>query len=149
MTASTKSTKGKKNKPTVTRIKANDSSAPKRTAAVKSKQNAAAGATTKSTSSAKDKPVSKAKKLLDSARRKPKSAENGEKSTSSRRSPLRAIRSYFVGAWQELRQVRWPDRRSTWAMTGALIAFTVVFVIVILLIDYGFSWLFKLIIGTK
>lgn len=149
MTASTKSTKGKKNKPTVTRIKANDSSAPKRTAAVKSKQNAAAGATTKSTSSAKDKPVSKAKKLLDSARRKPKSAENGEKSTSSRRSPLRAIRGYFVGAWQELKQVRWPDRRSTWAMTGALIAFTVVFVVVILLIDYGFSWLFKLIIGTK
>ena len=29
-------------------------------------------------------------------------------------------------------------------MTGALIAFTVVFVVVILLIDYGFSWLFKL-----
>ena len=149
MAASTKSTKGKKKQPTVTRIKASDSSAPKRTTTVKSKQNAAAGATTKSTSSAKDKPVSKAKKLLDSARRKPKSAENGEKSTSSRRSPLRAIRGYFVGAWQELKQVRWPDRRSTWAMTGALIAFTVVFVVVILLIDYGFSWLFKLIIGTK
>ena len=149
MAASTKSTKGKKNKPTITRIKANDRNAPKRTVAAKVKQSAAADVTTKSTPSAKDKPVSKAKKLLGSARRKPKSAENGEKSTSSRRSPLRAIRGYFVGAWQELKQVRWPDRRSTWAMTGALIAFTVVFVVVILLIDYGFSWLFKLIIGTK
>ena len=148
MAASTKSTKGKKNKPTVTRIKASDSSAPKRTAAVKSKQNAAAGAATKSTPSAKEKPVSKAKRLLGGSRKSNNAASN-KKSTNSRRNPLRAVRSYFVGAWQELKQVRWPDRRSTWAMTGALIAFTVVFVIVILLIDYGFSWLFKLIIGTK
>ena len=148
MAASTKSTKGKKNKPTVTRIKASDSSAPKRTAAVKAKQNAAAGAATKSTPSAKEKPVSKAKRLLGGSR-KSKNAASNKKSTNSRRNPLRAVRGYFVGAWQELKQVRWPDRRSTWAMTGALIAFTVVFVIIILLIDYGFSWLFKLIIGTK
>ena len=129
MAASTKSTKGKKNKPTVTRIKASDSSAPKRTAAVKSKQNAAAGVATKSTPSAKEKSASKVKKLLGGTR-KSKNAASSKKSTSSRRNPLRAV-------------------RSTWAMTGALIAFTVVFVIVILLIDYGFSWLFKLIIGTK
>ena len=148
MAASTKSTKGKKKQPTVTRIKASDSSAPKRAAAVKAKQNAAAGAAAKSTPSAKEKPVSKAKKLLGGSR-KSKNAASSKKSTSSRRNPLLAVRSYFVGAWQELKQVRWPDRRSTWAMTGALIAFTVVFVIVILLIDYGFSWLFKLIIGTK
>lgn len=148
MAASTKSTKGKKNKPTITRIKANDRNAPKRTVAAKVKQSAAADVTTKSTPSAKDKPVSKVKKLLGGTR-KSKNAAGSKKSTSSRRNPLRAVRSYFVGAWQELKQVRWPDRRSTWAMTGALIAFTVVFVIVILLIDYGFSWLFKLIIGTK
>lgn len=148
MTASTKSTKGKKNKPTVTRIKANDRNAPKRTVAAKVKQSAAADVTTKSTSSAKEKSVSKVKKLLGGTR-KSKNAAGSKKSTSSRRNPLRAVRSYFVGAWQELKQVRWPDRRSTWAMTGALIAFTVVFVIIILLIDYGFSWLFKLIIGTK
>ena len=148
MAASTKSTKGKKKQPTVTRIKASDNSAPKRAAAVKSKQNAAAGAATKSTPSAKEKCASKAKRLLGGTR-KSKDVASSKKSTSSRRNPLRAVRGYFVGAWQELRQVRWPDRRSTWAMTGALIAFTVVFVVVILLIDYGFSWLFKLIIGTK
>ena len=148
MAASTKSTKGKKEQPTVTRIKASDNSAPKRTAAVKAKQNAAAGAATKSTPSAKEKPVSKAKRLLGGSR-KSKNAASNKKSTNSRRNLLRDVRGYFVGAWQELKQVRWPDRRSTWAMTGALIAFTVVFVIVILLIDYGFSWLFKLIIGTK
>jgi preprotein translocase, secE subunit len=146
--ASTKSTKGKKKQPTVTRIKASDNSAPKRAAAVKAKQNAAASAATKSTPSAKEKSASKAKRLLGGTR-KSKDVASSKKSTSSRRNPLRAVRGYFVGAWQELKQVRWPDRRSTWAMTGALIAFTVVFVVVILLIDYGFSWLFKLIIGTK
>ena len=63
--------------------------------------------------------------------------------------PLSAIKNYFKGAWQELRLVRWPDRRSTWGMTGALIIFTAAFLIVILLLDYGFSWLFKLIMGTN
>ena len=148
MAASTKSTKGKKKQPTVTRIKASDNSAPKRAAAVKAKQNAAASAATKSTPSAKEKSASKAKKLLGGSQKSTNTASS-KKSTSSRHNPLRAVRSYFVGAWQELKQVRWPDRRSTWAMTGALIAFTVVFVVIILLIDYGFSWLFKLIIGTK
>lgn len=63
--------------------------------------------------------------------------------------PFTAIKRYFAGAWSELKQVRWPDRRNTWGMTGALIAFTLVFVLAILLIDYGFSWLFKLIMGTN
>ncbi len=62
---------------------------------------------------------------------------------------LGSIKNYFKGAWQELRLVRWPDRRSTWGMTGALIVFTTAFLIVILLLDYGFSWLFKLIMGTN
>lgn len=65
------------------------------------------------------------------------------------RNPLVAIGRYFKGAWYELRQVRWPDRRATWSMTGALIAFTLFFVVVILILDYGFAQLFKLIMGTN
>jgi preprotein translocase SecE subunit len=53
--------------------------------------------------------------------------------------------TYFKGAWTELRLVRWPDRKSTWSMTGALLAFTIFFIVVILILDYGFSQLFKLI----
>ena len=56
---------------------------------------------------------------------------------------------YFKGAWVELRQVRWPDRKNTWAMTGALIAFTLFFIIVILFLDFLFSELFKLILGSN
>lgn len=59
------------------------------------------------------------------------------------------IGAYFKGAWQELRLVRWPNRKATWGMTGALIVFTLFFVVVILLLDYGFSQLFKLILGSN
>ena len=61
--------------------------------------------------------------------------------------PLKAMGEYFRGAWYELRQVRWPDRSSTWKMTGALLAFTVFIATVILLLDALFKYLFELMIG--
>ena len=69
-----------------------------------------------------------------------------KKVSSTRRNPLAAIGGYFKGAWAELRQVRWPDRRATWSMTGALIAFTLCFVVVILLLDALFQYLFSLVV---
>ena len=56
------------------------------------------------------------------------------------------IIGYFKGSWQELTQVRWPDRATTWKMTIALILFTVFFVIVILLLDALFSYLTEILI---
>ncbi len=67
----------------------------------------------------------------------------------TRKNPLARIGRYFKGAWSELKQVRWPDRKSTWAMTGALLLFTLFFIVVILLLDFGFSELFKLILGRE
>ncbi|MEO8691389.1 MAG: preprotein translocase subunit SecE [Candidatus Saccharimonas sp.] len=61
--------------------------------------------------------------------------------------PWQAIAKYFSGSWYEIRQVRWPDRRSTWGMTGALVLFTAFFVIIVVLLDFGLSKLFNLIIG--
>lgn len=69
--------------------------------------------------------------------------------TKRSKNPFAPIVRYLKGSWYELRQVRWPDRRSTWGMTGALLVFTAFFVIVILLLDYGFSYLFKLIMGNN
>lgn len=57
--------------------------------------------------------------------------------------PFRAVGSYFKGAWTELRQVRWPDRRSTWSLTLAVILFSVFFALVITGLDAVFSYLFK------
>ncbi len=67
--------------------------------------------------------------------------------TAKRRNPFKAMGDYFKGAWFELRQVRWPDRKATWGMTGALLAFTAFFVVVILLLDALFKYIFQLIIG--
>ena len=80
---------------------------------------------------------------------KTKTAASKPKNSKSRRNLLSAITGYFRGAWQEIKQVRWPDRRSTWGMVGALIVFTAALFLVIILLDYGFAWLFKLIMGTK
>lgn len=55
--------------------------------------------------------------------------------------------NYFKGAWQELKQVRWPTRKATWGLTLAVIIFSLFFVAVILLLDGGFNYLFELIIG--
>ena len=54
---------------------------------------------------------------------------------------------YLKGSWEELRLVRWTDRKTTWKMTGALVVFTVTFGVIILLLDYVFQFVFKLLIG--
>ena len=56
---------------------------------------------------------------------------------------VRGIGGYFKGAWQELRQVRWTNRRATWGLTLAVILFSVFFAVVILGLDTLFQYLFK------
>ncbi|HZJ34577.1 MAG TPA: preprotein translocase subunit SecE [Candidatus Angelobacter sp.] len=54
--------------------------------------------------------------------------------------------SYFKGAWTELKQVHWPDRKSAWGMTMAVILFTAFFVALIVVLDIVFKQLFELIL---
>ena len=61
--------------------------------------------------------------------------------------PFRAMGEYFKGAWYELRQVRWPNRRATWSMTLAVLIYSAFFIVIILLLDAGFKYLFELILG--
>lgn len=56
------------------------------------------------------------------------------------------IGNYFKGAWVELKQVRWPTRKATWSLTLAVILFSAFFVVLILLLDSLFKYLFELII---
>ena len=60
---------------------------------------------------------------------------------------LSALSEYFKGAWHELRQVHWPNRRSTWGLTMAVILYTLFFVALILLLDSIFRYLFDIILG--
>lgn len=59
---------------------------------------------------------------------------------------LASIGGYFKGAWIELRQVRWPDRKSTWGLTIAVILFSVFFLALIVFLDASFKYLFELIL---
>lgn len=61
--------------------------------------------------------------------------------------PVKATGSYFKGAWEELRLVRWPSRRATWGLTGAVILYSAFFVVLVLLLDAIFKYLFELILG--
>jgi len=60
--------------------------------------------------------------------------------------PFIAFGRYFKGSWQELRQVRWPNRSATWGLTAAVVLFSGFFFLLIVLLDDGFQQLFKLII---
>ena len=60
---------------------------------------------------------------------------------------LFAIGGYFKGAWVELRLVRWPTRSATWGLTFAVILFSAFFVVLILLLDLLFKYLFEIILS--
>jgi preprotein translocase SecE subunit len=61
--------------------------------------------------------------------------------------PFISLGTYLKGAWFELKQVHWPNRRATWGLTVAVLLFSAFFIIVILLLDALFKYLFQLILG--
>jgi len=50
---------------------------------------------------------------------------------------------YFVNSWKELREVDWPDRRTTLKLMLAVIIFSTIFGIFITLVDYVLDKLFR------
>jgi len=54
---------------------------------------------------------------------------------------------YIRDSWRELRRVRWPNRKATWKMVLAVLAYTAIFIAFISLLDLFFTWLFNLILG--
>lgn len=73
-------------------------------------------------------------------------APKASKAKREKKNVFARIGGYFKGAWKELRQVRWPNRRATWSLTLAVIVFSIFFVLLILLLDTLFKFLFELII---
>lgn len=112
-------------KTTVHRIKATGDAPKKANKSAKTKD-----INTEKTTKIAETKVSKKPKTVKTAKKSPKNA-------------LSAVGGYFKGAWHELKLVRWPTRSATWAMTVAVLAFTFMFVIVILLLDAGFNWMFE------
>lgn len=77
---------------------------------------------------------------------KPSAKETEKPTKPKKKSIFSKIIGYFKGSWEELKLVRWPDRKSTWGLTLAVILFSAFFVVLIILLDEGFNLLFKLII---
>ena len=54
---------------------------------------------------------------------------------------------YVKESWQEIRQVRWPSRKVTWKLFLAILVYTLLFAVVIMLLDLLFTWLFNTVIS--
>lgn len=89
----------------------------------------------------------KATKATAEARKKSPRVEVISLDTGEKKTVFARIGGYFKGAWIELRQVRWPNRRATWQLTVAVILFSLFFLGLILLLDAFFKYIFELIIA--
>lgn len=93
----------------------------------------------------------KAKKPAAAAKTKAVKAQKvtktGTTETTEKKNVFARMGGYFKGAWQELRQVRWPNRKATWALTVAVIIFSLFFMALIVLLDMFFKWIFEIIIA--
>ena len=128
-------------KPKITRIKAGETS---------SKTEEEQASITRKKVVVKDKKQEKQK--AKETRRAKKAAKKAEKATGSKKvfvlfRPFVAFFRYLRDSWREIRQVRWPNRKATWKMVLAVLAYTALFVILISLLDLFFRWLFGLILG--
>lgn len=61
--------------------------------------------------------------------------------------PFKALGGYIKGSFLELRQVVWPNRKSTWAMTLAVIMYSALLILLVVILDSFFRWIIKLMIG--
>ena len=57
--------------------------------------------------------------------------------------PRKLTPRFFREAWAELRQVTWPNRKETAKLTLAVVAFAIVFSLLIGVVDYGLDKLFR------
>lgn len=97
----------------------------------------------------KDKKTEKAKRASAKKVEKTIDAKKTEKKPFFLVAPFVYLGRYLRDSWMELRQVRWPNRKTTWKMVLAVIVYSALFMAIISLLDLFFSWLFGLILGNN
>ena len=100
----------------------------------------------------KDKKTEKAKRVKakeDEKKISGKSEKSTEKKPFFLVAPFVYLGRYLRNSWMEIRQVRWPNRKTTWKMVLAVIVYSALFMVIISLLDLFFSWLFGLILGNN
>lgn len=53
---------------------------------------------------------------------------------------------YVHDSWLEIRQVRWPNRKATWKLVGAIFIYSAFFIVLTMLLDALFNFIFSQII---
>ena len=136
----------------ITRIKANDSKS------VKEDKDMDAEISRKVTVKAKNSENKKVKsekaKAAKAAKKSEKKAAKANKPKSKLvrfllfiTAPFRAIGRYFRDSFREVRQVRWPNRKTTWKLTISVIVYVVAIAVAIMLLDALLTYLFNVLLG--
>ena len=92
---------------------------------------------------------SKPKKTVKKSTKEKKAVKEKEsaKIIAKLTAPITATGRYFKNSWYEVRQVRWPNRKTTWSMTVSVLIYTAIFLIIIVLLDMLFSSIFNRVLG--
>ncbi len=61
--------------------------------------------------------------------------------------PFIALGTYIHNSWLEIRQVRWPNRKATWKLVGAIFVYSAVFVAIVMILDAIFNFIFSKLLG--
>lgn len=99
---------------------------------------------------AKIEKVEKAEKSVAKVDKKAlKTAKKADKTAGKTKKPRKIFAPfrYIRDSWRELRQVRWPDRKTTWKMTFTVIIYVIIFGTIVMLLDAFFTFIFNLILG--
>ncbi|MBQ6510873.1 preprotein translocase subunit SecE [Candidatus Saccharibacteria bacterium] len=92
------------------------------------------------------------KKATKNAKKADKKAKKAEKRAKKKKSgkkpfilfrPFCALGRYIRDSWREIRQVRWPNRKTTWKMVIAVIVYTAIFIAFITLMDALLTLIFN------
>ena len=83
------------------------------------------------------------KKAVAEKKAKAKEVKKAEKKAEKKEKKV----GYFRGSVQEIRQVRWPNRKETWKMTFSVIIYVVILATVIMLLDALLQLIFNKLLG--
>ena len=132
----------------ITRIKVKDDGPTKKKEAQKSEdteitRKVSIKAKNSDNKKARAKQAADAKKAEKVERKAAKKAAREGKKTFVLFRPFVAIGRYFRDSFREVRQVRWPDRKTTWKMTISVILYVILIAAVIMLLDALFTFMFN------
>lgn len=130
----------------VTRIKAKDDSTSKKSAKKPAKNEVEEAEVIERKVRVKAKNSSN-KKVSKTEQKAARKAAKAEKIADRKKAKAAKEPGYFRGAFQELRQVRWPDRKSTWKMVLSVVVYVVIIAVFIMLLDALFTFLFNQLLG--